>query len=241
MWVYGRHPVRAVFEEAPGLIKDIYCANPDSDRMAFVRRFAQKQGLAVERRGASGLDSMIGGGNHQGVAVDTRPFEYTPLPDILEATQSATRGCLVALDQVQDPQNLGAVLRSSAAFGADGVIIPKDRAAGVTGAVVRASAGQAFRVPVARVTNMTRSIETCWDQRWWSVGTVKQNADPIDELNLAMKIVVVMGNEERGIRRLVRETCDMEATIPMASGVESLNIASAATVCLYEVARQQGW
>jgi 23S rRNA (guanosine2251-2'-O)-methyltransferase len=238
MHVYGIHPVEELIAFRPDDVQRIYCAAPDSDRFHFVRTFANANDIHLERRNDSSLSGMTDGGNHQGIVVETKPYTYTEFGQILDNTADARRASLGILDQVQDPQNLGAVLRSAAAMGLDGVVIPKDRAAGVTGAVIRASAGQAYRMDVAKVTNISRTLRKLADNGWWSVALLKETEQRLHDIDLDMKTAVVLGSESEGIRRLVRETSDWRATIPMAEGVESLNIASAASIAFYEVRRQ---
>lgn len=239
MHIYGIHPTEELLRTAPDQIYTIFAADPSASKLDDVRTLATSLGLSLQQASYDELDRMAEGGNHQGIVIQTRPFEYVGLDAVLHATKDAGRACVLVLDQIQDPHNLGAILRSAAAMGVDGVIIPKDRAAGVTAAVVRASAGQALRVRVARITNVARTLDELKDQGWWTAGAMLgEHTTDLWDMDFQMKTALVMGSEHQGIRRLVGEKCDFKVRIPMAAGVESLNVASAASILLYEVRRQ---
>jgi 23S rRNA (guanosine2251-2'-O)-methyltransferase len=231
--VYGRHPVEELLQAAPAQVERIVV-----DRGGRTDGLTLPEGLRIDVD-AGELDRLTNGGNHQGIAAVLGPFRYTPLGELLAAVEDQTTACVVVLDQVQDPHNLGAILRSAAAFGADGVVIAKDRSASVTDTVVRTSAGLAYRVPIARVTNIARTLrEMKEDHRFWAVATVLGGDTDIWDIDFKMKTALVMGGEGPGIRRLVEETCDFQARIPMQVGVDSLNVSVATGVVLYEIARQ---
>jgi 23S rRNA (guanosine2251-2'-O)-methyltransferase len=239
MYIYGVHPSEELIKTSRDQVDAIYCADPHSGKLDEVRALAETHGLRLEHASKSELDRMAEGGNHQGIVVKTRPFEYATLEYLLSQTKDAKRACVLVLDQIQDPQNLGAILRSAAAMGVDGVIIPKDRAAGVTASVVKASAGQALRVPVACITNVARTLDTLKDEGWWTAGaSAEAQSTDLWDMDFNMKTALVMGSEHQGIRRLVGEKCDFHVRVPMAAGVESLNVASATSILLYEVRRQ---
>lgn len=239
MYTYGIHPVEELLEIAPERIIGLYAADPQASQLEGIVALAEGHDLRVQRRGRQDLDRMAEGANHQGVVAETRPFEYASLDALLASVDGKSRACLVVLDQVQDPRNLGAILRSAAAFGVDGVIIARDRQAGVTPAAIRASAGQAWRVPVAQVTNIARTLDELKEHGFWTLGAmVDADSQPIWQVDLDMKCALVLGGEGPGIRRLVGEKCDFRVLVPMAPGVESLNVASAASIFLFEVRRQ---
>jgi len=169
------------------------------------------------------------------------PFAYAALPDLLNiALESGVPPLLVALDGVTDPRNLGAVIRSALAFGAQGVIVPERRAAGVTATAWRTSAGAAARLPVAQVTNLVRALKECRDAGLFVIGLDADGTTSLDELEMATEpLVVVVGSEGRGLSRLVGESCDLTVNIPMAPEAESLNASVAAAVTLAEVARRR--
>jgi 23S rRNA (guanosine2251-2'-O)-methyltransferase len=173
---------------------------------------------------------------HQGVAASVEPYPYSGLEEIL----SIPDPLVLVLDGVTDPRNLGAVLRAADGAGASGVIIPKDRAVGVTAAAVKASAGASEHVLVARVTNLRRAVDTMKEAGLW-IYAAEAGGTPYTELDLAGAVALVLGSEGRGVRRLVREGCDGTVSIPMLGGVESLNVSVASAVLLYEARRRRGW
>lgn len=181
------------------------------------------------------LARLTPGGAHQGVVARLPGFRYVDLGEVAAASGSA----VLVLDGIQDPHNLGAVLRTARAVGVAGVVIPRDRAVGVTGAVASASAGHAFGVRIARVTNVARACETLKKARWWLVALVAGAERSV--FALAGEIdrpALVVGSEGSGIRPLVRERCDFVATIPMAPGIDSLNVSVATGVALYALTQR---
>lgn len=233
MVIYGARPVQEVLQNAANALRELIV---DDERKAT------ELGADVRVRivDTAKLDEICEGGNHQGIAAEVIDFPYTSLAAIRDATRDRGRACVLVLDQVQDPQNLGTILRTAAAFGVDGVLIGKDRSAQVTPAVIRASAGLAYRVPVARVTNTSRALEELKEAGFWTVGAVMADAQPPWAIDFDMKTALVMGAEGSGIRRLVAQNCDFRVEIPMAEGVDSLNVASSTAVLLYEIARSAG-
>ncbi|MFU8854293.1 23S rRNA (guanosine(2251)-2'-O)-methyltransferase RlmB [Micromonospora sp. SL1-18] len=210
------------------------------DRIKEIVRTAADRGIAILEVSRAELDRMTGGVLHQGVGLQVPPFAYEPFEDMLAASLEQGAPLLVALDGVTDPRNLGAVIRSAAAFGAQGVFVPERRAAGITATAWRTSAGAAARVPVAQVTNLTRSLKACKDAGFVVVGLDADGETELYDLEAAVgPLVVVVGSEGRGLSRLVGETCDLTVSIPMVSAVESLNASVAAAVTLAEVARRR--
>jgi 23S rRNA (guanosine2251-2'-O)-methyltransferase len=187
------------------------------------------------------LDRKTNRAVHQGLGLQVPPFEYAHPDDLLAAAQnSGEPPLLVALDGVTDPRNLGAVVRSAAAFGAHGVLLPGRRSAGITAVAWRTSAGTAAKLPIAIAPNLTRQLKSWAAEGLMIAGLDADGSVDIDGLNLATDpLVIVLGSEGRGLSRLVRETCDVTVSIPMAAGVESLNASVAAAVLLAEVARRR--
>jgi 23S rRNA (guanosine2251-2'-O)-methyltransferase len=185
------------------------------------------------------LDRMTGGAVHQGLAARIPPYEYAHPDDLLErAKELGEPPLVVALDQVTDPRNLGAAVRSAAAFGAHGVVVPERRAAGMTAAAWKTSAGAAARIPVAQTVNLVRQLKSYQEAGCMVVGLAADGDVTLPELGLADgPLVVVVGSEGDGLSRLVAETCDQLVSIPMANQVESLNAGVAASVALYAVAQ----
>ncbi|SCG75556.1 23S rRNA (guanosine(2251)-2'-O)-methyltransferase RlmB [Micromonospora humi] len=210
------------------------------DRVKEIVRTAADRGIAILEVSRAELDRMTGGVLHQGVGLQVPPFAYEPFEDLVTAALEQAAPLLVALDGVTDPRNLGAVIRSAAAFGAQGVFVPERRAAGITATAWRTSAGAAARVPVAQVTNLTRSLKACKEAGFVVVGLDADGQTDLYDLEAAVgPLVVVVGSEGRGLSRLVGETCDLTVSIPMVSDVESLNASVAAAVTLAEVARRR--
>ncbi|KAB1151377.1 23S rRNA (guanosine(2251)-2'-O)-methyltransferase RlmB [Micromonospora sp. DT46] len=210
------------------------------DRINEIVRTAADRGIAILEVSRAELDRMTGGVLHQGIGLQVPAFAYEPFEDLVAAALEQTAPLLVALDGVTDPRNLGAVIRSAAAFGAQGVFVPERRAAGITATAWRTSAGAAARVPVAQVTNLTRSLKACQDAGFLVVGLDADGETDLYDLEAAVgPLVVVVGSEGRGLSRLVGETCDLTVSIPMVSDVESLNASVAAAVTLAEVARRR--
>ncbi|GIJ75622.1 23S rRNA (guanosine2251-2'-O)-methyltransferase [Micromonospora phaseoli] len=210
------------------------------DRVKETIRTAADRGIAILEVSRAELDRMTGGVLHQGVGLQVPPFAYEPFEDLMAAALEQPAPLLVALDGVTDPRNLGAVIRSAAAFGAQGVFVPERRAAGITATAWRTSAGAAARVPVAQVTNLTRSLKACRDAGFVVVGLDADGETDLYDLEAAVgPLVVVVGSEGRGLSRLVGQTCDLTVSIPMISELESLNASVAAAVTLAEVARRR--
>lgn len=211
------------------------------DRTREIISVAADAGYPLLEVGKAELDRLTDGSVHQGVAIQVPPYAYRDEEDLLDLAEEADQVPLVvALDGVTDPRNLGAVLRSAGAFGAHGVLVPERRAAGVTAAAWKVSAGAAARVPVARVTNLVRTLQAYKQAGVFVVGLDGGGDVPIQELPFATDpLVLVVGSEGKGLSRLVREQCDAIASIPIASAVESLNAGVAAGIALYEVARRR--
>lgn len=188
------------------------------------------------------LDRLTDRAVHQGLALKVPAYEYADPHDLLDlATDAMEPPLLVALDSVTDPRNLGAVVRSAAAFGVHGVVIPERRAAGMTASAWKTSAGAAARVPVARATNLTRQLRDYQDAGLTVAGLDADGAVAIGALDVATEpIVLVVGSEGKGLSRLVRDTCDVLVRIPMAATSESLNAGVAASIALYEIDRRRG-
>jgi 23S rRNA (guanosine2251-2'-O)-methyltransferase len=184
------------------------------------------------------LDRMAGNAAHQGVVAVTSAKQYSDLDDVVGAKRGQYSLVLV-LDGVEDPHNLGAILRTADAAGADGVVIPERRAAGVTGTVTKASAGASEHLPIAKVTNIARTVEELKDRNLWTVGLDEHSQQTYDALDYNMDCALVLGAEGKGLHDLVKKKCDFLVSIPMLGKVPSLNVSVAAAVVLYEIVRQR--
>ena len=223
------------------------------DRTREIVRLAGIHGLHLLEADRLEMDRIARSSNHQGVVLKAQSFQYSSLAELVdradkkarameaadsESARIAARPLFIALDGVTDPQNLGAVIRSAAAFGANGVILPERRSASVTAAAWKVSAGAAAHMPVARVVNLTKAIESLKERGYYSVGLDGGGDALVGETGFETDpLVVVLGSEGNGLSRLVREACDSIAGIPMSNMVESLNASVAAGITLYAVAR----
>lgn len=209
------------------------------ERTREILREVTARGVPLLEVGKPELDKLTDGAVHQGVAMQVPAYTYLQPEDLLDrARESVNPPLIVALDGITDPRNLGAALRSAGAFAADGVVVPERRAAGVTASAWKVSAGAAARVPVARATNLVRALRTYKDAGCFVVGLDAEGTTDIGDLKLATEpLVLVCGSEGKGLSRLVRETCDVIASIPIAASTESLNAGVATGIALYEAAR----
>jgi 23S rRNA (guanosine2251-2'-O)-methyltransferase len=198
----------------------------------------RKQGVAVRFVSRAELDQMAGNNAHQGVVAVTSAKQYNDLDDLVEAKRGQY-SLLVVLDGVEDPHNLGAVIRTADASGADGVVIPERRAASVTALVAKASAGASEHLPVAKVTNIARTLEELKAKNIWTVGLDERGPQNYDSLDYNMDCAIVLGAEGKGVHDLVAKKCDFLVSIPMLGKVPSLNVSVAAGVMLYEIVRQR--
>lgn len=208
------------------------------DRIAESVERALELEIPIAEVPRSDLDALAGDQVHQGIALAIAPYAYAHLDDVRGGDGPAL---IVALDSIQDPRNLGAIARSAAAFGATGMLLPERRAAGVTAATWRTSAGAVSRLPIARVTNLARSIDALKAERVFVVGLAGDGDVPITDCDLLDEdCMIVVGSEGKGLSRLVREQCDVVASIPIDAATESLNASVAASVALYEARRRRG-
>ncbi|MBA3488249.1 MAG: 23S rRNA (guanosine(2251)-2'-O)-methyltransferase RlmB [Longispora sp.] len=238
----GRNPiVEAMRAHVPCTALYIAQGIEVDERVEEIIKAAGDRGIAILEVSRRELDRMTGGILHQGIGLAVPPYVYEPLEDLLAAAREArTAPLLVALDGVTDPRNLGAIVRSAAAFGANGVIVPERRAAGMTATAWRTSAGAAARLPISQVTNLTRALKACKEEGYVVVGLDADGEVSLHDLEAAVDpIVIVVGSEGKGLSRLVGESCDLLVSIPMATNIESLNASVAAAVTLAEVARRR--
>jgi 23S rRNA (guanosine2251-2'-O)-methyltransferase len=208
-------------------------------RVSEAIKLAGDQRVTIIESSRAELDRFTDRAMHQGLALQIPPYEYLHPDDLLaHALERTEPALLVALDGVTDPRNLGAILRTAAAFGAHGVLVPERRAAGVTASAWKASAGAASRMPVARAVNLTRALKDYAKAGLLVVGLAADGDVELDDLDAVdQPMVLVVGSEGRGLSRLVGEACDLRVSIPMAGGNESLNAGIAGAVALYEIAR----
>jgi len=229
------NPLLEVLKSSPERVSKIFIQKePGPHRIGEIIQEARAHGVPFLFIPKQKLDQLAP--HHQGVLAEIAAKEYSPLEDILAG---AGRPFLVLLDEVEDPQNLGAIIRSAAGAGVDGVILPERRSAGLTDVVATVSAGALEHVKVARVTNMARAMEELRERGVWLVGADGAAPELWHEFDYTLPVGIVLGSEGRGLRPLIRKACDKLLAIPLAGGVNSLNVASAASVFLFEAVRQR--
>ncbi|MEV4345561.1 23S rRNA (guanosine(2251)-2'-O)-methyltransferase RlmB [Actinoplanes sp. NPDC049596] len=239
----GRNPVvEALRAAVPATALYVAQGIDIDERVTEIVRTAGDRGIPILEIGRNELDRMTGGVLHQGIGLQVPPFAYENFDDLVAAALEQPAPLLVALDGITDPRNLGAVIRSVAAFGGHGVFMTERRAAGITATAWRTSAGAAARVPVSQVVNLTRAIKAAQKEGFTAIGLDADGETDLYQLEAAVgPLLVVVGSEGRGLSRLVGETCDLRVSIPMASDVESLNASVAAAVTLAEVTRRRSY
>ncbi len=238
-WIVGINPVEGALANDPSRVRELLVEQgTHNPRVAELVDEAKRLGVRVHARPRAMLDKVSGHARHQGVAAHyeapAAKSEHD-LADLLDADD----GLFLVLDGVTDPHNLGACLRSAAAAGATAVVVPKDRAVGITPVVRRASAGAVDRVPLVEVTNLARTLRDMKDAGVWLTGLAGEGAVSLYDVDLRGRAALVMGGEGEGMRRLTREACDHLARIPMPGGMESLNVSVAAGIALFEAVRQR--
>lgn len=239
-WIAGINAVAAALEAGQDLAEVLIDGKAKNPRLAEIGSAAKAAGVALRYVPLDQIERQAAGARHQGVIArvqSTRSYDERDLEALIEA---AEKPLLLILDGVQDPHNLGACLRSAAAAGATAVIVPKDRAATLTPTARKVAAGGAERVPLVRVTNLARCMKDLQDAGIWIVGLAGEAESSLYAIDLKGPMAIAMGGEGEGLRRLTREHCDYLAKIPMASGMESLNVSVAAGISLFEALRQRG-
>lgn len=243
-WVYGRNPVEEALAAGRRTAMEIILppASPDEDeQLKVIRAEAASRRLVIRTAERAQLDKLTRFGNHQGVALKTTGYPYVGFEELVEEVENDENALVIVLDHLEDPQNVGSILRTACAVGATGVVIPEDRACGITPAAVRASAGGAEHIKVAHVVNLPRAMESLKKAGVWLTGLDwGDDAKNYTDIDFKGRAGLVIGAEGRGISRLVRENCDFIAELPMPGGFESLNAGVAAAVAMYEVVRQRG-
>jgi 23S rRNA (guanosine2251-2'-O)-methyltransferase len=208
------------------------------EKISEAIRLAKNSDLSIKELPRRALDDLTGSANHQGIALVIKPFNYTEFDKLISNAKKPMM--LIGLDGITDPHNLGAVVRSAAAFGADGVVIPERRNASMTGSAWKASAGAAARMPISQVTNLVRSIEDAKKAGCFVIGLDAEGDATLAKMNLATEsIFIIVGSEGKGLSRLVRDKCDLVVSIPMQSTVESLNASVATAIVMYQVAAER--
>jgi len=245
-WIYGRHAVRAALANpARRLHRLVATADLAEDARSWLKEAKARplRAIEVETLERGRLEALLPeGAVHQGLALQAEPLPPTFLEDVIAEMPPAPEAgaaVVVVLDQVSDPQNVGAVLRSAAAFGARALVVPEHGTPPSTAALAKAASGALEQVPLVRVTNLARALDKLKEAGFWCVGLEESGEKPLAELDLSGRVALVLGAEGEGLRRLTRERCDFLARLPTRDPLASLNVSNAAAVALYEVARRR--
>ncbi len=239
---YGIHAITGLLETQPEQVLTLFLQSGRADAaLARIEGLAHQHGVAVQRVGRDTLDRLSQQGRHQGVVAGVRPIAVQDEQDLLRLLQHTAKPLLLALDEVTDPHNLGACLRTAAAMGAHAVVVPRDRASGLTPTVRKVAAGAVEHIALIQVGNLARCLQLVQAQGVTVIGTLlDERARPLSGCDLTTAVMLVMGAEGHGLRRLTRDRCDQLAYIPMSGPLQSLNVSVAAGMCLYEACRQRG-
>ncbi|OHA85781.1 MAG: 23S rRNA (guanosine(2251)-2'-O)-methyltransferase RlmB [Candidatus Yonathbacteria bacterium RIFOXYD1_FULL_52_36] len=231
IYIYGKHALTEALKNRPKAVKKVFLA-PQMDDPAL-RTLVKESGVHEAILGAGSVPQEAGGASHQGVvAVISQKELMVPYDEFVEGLVASPDTALVLLNELQDPHNVGAVIRSAAAFGIAGVLIPEHDQAPVTGAVVKVSAGMAFRVPLVAIGNTNHTLRDLKERGFWVYGLAGEGSNPLTKEAFTVPTVFVLGNEARGIREKTRELCDVLISIPMHPRCESLNAAASMAVTL---------
>jgi 23S rRNA (guanosine2251-2'-O)-methyltransferase len=239
--LYGIHPVSEALASQRRTIHEVYLQHElKSDRLARLASLAADSGILTKDASSSEIKNLAGTGGHQGVGARVDRYPLASFADMLAATEDRGRPhFLLLLDNILDPQNLGAIIRTALCVGADGVIMPKDRSAPITPAVSKASAGALEHIRLSRVTNLVQTIKQCKNHGIWVMGLDKNAELSLYEGVMTGSIAIVLGGEQKGLRPLVKKNCDFLVSIPQLGAVDSLNASVAAAVTMYEALRQR--
>jgi 23S rRNA (guanosine2251-2'-O)-methyltransferase len=238
--IYGRHPVLSALENQRGLNR-IWITS----RLRYDPRFhhlilqAKENGAVIDEVEPKRLDQITNGANHQGIAAQIAPYDYIEFADLIEKAKSVSDPVIIVADGITDPHNLGAIIRTAEAIGAQGLIIPQRRASGITSTVVKVAAGALENFPVARVVNLSRALEELKEAGFWIYGTAAAGSEPLHTVSFSGPIVLVIGSEGEGLSMLTQRSCDVLVSIPLQGKTPSLNASVAAGMALYEVYRQR--
>ncbi len=239
--IYGRHTVLAALENERSLNRIWMIPQLQSDnRFQKGLSIAKANGTLIDRVSNQRLDQIAPGANHQGIVAQISPYEYKELSELITLAQTASSEPLIVMAEgLSDPHNLGAIIRTSEAIGAQGLILPQRRAVGITSTVMKVAAGALETFPVARVVNLNRALEELKKAGFWVYGTSATADQPIYEVKLSGAIVLVVGSEGQGLSRLIEESCDVLVSIPLEGTTPSLNVSVATGMALYEIYRQR--
>lgn len=238
--IYGRHPVLSALESHRNLNR-LWITS----RLRYDPRFhhlvlqAKDNGTVIDEVDPKRLDQITNGANHQGVAAQIAPYTYTELEDLISQAKTVSEPVIVVADGITDPHNLGAIIRTAEAIGAQGLVIPQRRAVGITSTVVKVAAGALENFSVARVVNLSRALEQLKESGFWIYGTAATGSEPLHSVRFTGSTVLVVGSEGEGLSMLTQKSCDVLVSIPLQGKTPSLNASVATGMALYEIYRQR--
>jgi 23S rRNA (guanosine2251-2'-O)-methyltransferase len=239
-FIYGVNPVLEALKLGHGVIEKVVISRSGKDQLTKnILDLADKKGVIVEYKDKSALERLAGNNSHQGIVGVCRRYKYSDIEDIINNRHSTFKYSLILIaDGINDPQNLGSLIRTAHCLGANGIVIPANRSAQVTAAAVKASAGAAHYTPVAMVVNIASTIDYLKDRGFWIYGTEADSGKPLNSLEYATDIAVVVGSEGGGMRPLVKKKCDFLLSVPMQGKIDSMNVSVAAGIIVYEISRK---
>jgi 23S rRNA (guanosine2251-2'-O)-methyltransferase len=238
--ICGINAVSELIQRQPGRIQQLYLVENCARRLKELSDRAHRAKISVKTVPATALDRLAGAVRHQGVAAQVTPFVFTPLKELLETVlKEPATPVLVALDGVTDPRNLGAIIRTAAAAGVAGLLLPERRSATINATVAKTAAGALESLPISKIVNLADSLRRCQEQGFWVYGAVASGGENLYQVEWPAAVVLVLGSEDKGLRPLVAKHCDHLITIPLARASESLNVGIAAAVTLFEINRSR--
>ncbi len=238
-WIIGKNPVQEALRSGRAINKVWVSDQLQHQAVKKLEQLAKENGVNVQKVPKKKIDQLVDG-NHQGVVASVAAYEYSDIEDLFaKAEEKGEAPFFIICDEIEDPHNLGSILRTADAAGAHGVIIPKRRSVSLTATVAKTSTGAIEYIPVARVTNLARTIDELKERFVWVVGTDAEGTEDYRQLDGAMAIALVIGSEGRGMSRLTKDKCDWTVSLPMAGQVTSLNASVAASLLMYEVYRKR--
>ena len=236
--IFGRKPVYEAIRSGKEIEKVMIAYGSKGEIIQLIKHEARKAGIKVSETPPAKLDQLVKNKNSQGVAAWFSPVEYLELEEMVESLKDVSNPLLLILDSIQDPHNVGAIMRTAECAGVDGVILTQHNSAQITGTVEKTSAGALSYVKIAKANNLVQAIKQLKDCGYWIVGT-KLGGEDYTAVDYKMPVALIMGNEEKGIRRLVSENCDFLVEIPMRGKIQSLNVSVSTGVLLFEILRQR--
>ncbi len=238
-WIIGKNPVTEALRSGRSINKIMISDQLQKQAAHKIQSLAKENGVSVQQVPKRKIDQLVEG-NHQGIAAAVAAYSYSSLEDLFTAAEKKDEPpFFMILDEIEDPHNLGSILRTADAVGVHGIIIPKRRSVGLTAVVAKTSAGAIEYIPVARVTNIAATIEELKERNVWVVGTAADGSEDYREMSADMPLALVIGNEGKGMSRLVKEKCDWTVRLSMKGKVSSLNASVAAGLLMYEVFRKR--